>query len=80
MHEQDGEANRAGLRRALVGPPGRGLLIIATTSVEAGKRDLGRTKVNFARSRADRRLIKKNDMSSAGQNEGRPIWVGLISI
>ena len=35
---------------------------------------LGRTKVNFARSRADRRLIKK-DMSSAGQNEGRPIWV-----
>ena len=30
-------------------PPGRGLLIVATTSGEAGKRDQGRTKVNFAR-------------------------------
>ena len=49
-------------------------------SGEAGKRDQGRTKVNFARI-PGRSKVNQNDMyqcmSSAGQNEGRPIWVGF---
>jgi hypothetical protein len=59
-------------------PPGRGLLIVATTSGEAGKRDQAQNEGQFRKIPRRSKVNKKNDMSSAAQNEGRPIWVGLI--
>ena len=59
----------------------RALPHVATISVRRRANVIRpRTKVNFARSWRRSKVNKKNDMSSVAQNEGRPIWVGLIMV
>ena len=45
-------------------------------SGEAGKRDQAQNEGQFRKIPRRSKVNKKNDMSSAAQNEGRPFWVG----